>query len=372
MAIDLIGVEIEVATLSTRDANTLIHNAGLSDFMGRVTRDASVETPANQTFITENMSILSPSGRGGSKYFLTRGTTLGCELVSKPLGKTELPVFLEKMIRALIKEGETVSPRTSIHLHIGFPNSLPLNRNILALGFKLEPLFYRLAGLGNPYRGEINNSIYSRPLVLGHCIPATDGKWYVPDLKKALSAKTLDEFWRIYGVYTREPERYVPARYYAWNVYSILLRETIEFRYFNMTTQSRSIVSIARFLQSIVEGALSSSFTNEVLKEFEDLNPFENYSDSVYAELINKLVVKFKKHNIFYDLSTKHTKDLLNILNSTPHHNIGEKFIKTHTRVQVTDEYAEAWGWTPVSDPKDSNYIDIHSENVNSAFKYLT
>lgn len=363
--LDHFGLEIE-GLFSTRDEISLFLNRTLGSnihLVQEIHRDASCETP----MLTYNgFGLINPPDALKS---LLRKQTYGFEIVSKPLNAAELEVFLTRILLGLQRMGEKVSPRTSIHIHIGFPESLQFLKRALALGSLVEPLLFRLAGLGTDFRGRSNASIYSRPLSSGPYLIGEDtGFKYKLNPLNGITAPTMESFWRGFLInYNETYERFHPARYFAWNLYSVLLRGTLEFRFFNLCLKPEWVLTVARLCQSLTELSIT-----EQIPDLPHLNPFDVYKDSIYEDMIERLIFSIRRSNIQYKEITERKQTLMDILHNTPHHNLGKEQVLTHIQRTYSDRLLKDSGLKPVKDDiKGSGYIDIHTAHIEDSAEFL-
>jgi hypothetical protein len=366
--LDRIGMEIE-GLYGTRDE---IHHY-LAVMMGddisllsEIHRDASVETPM-RTF--GGIGLINPPN---SILHQTRNTVYGYEIVSRPLDVKEIEKFVSKVLIGLQRFGENFSPRTSIHIHIGFPESLSFLKRGLILGLKMDPLLYRLAGLGKPYRGSINSSIYAKPLVSPPYIQGENsGSWYQLKPSLGLTATSILDFWKGYAI-NYEPgnnyERFTPARYFAWNLYSVLIRGTLEFRYFNLCLNPEWVLTIVHLCQALVEMAVT-----EIIPEFPSLDIYKKYSNSVYEEFIDQLLYTIKNSDtMLYKEIIYRKNTLMRILNATPEPIFEKKEIMSHVNRPTSDRFLLSCGLSATKHRVErSGFVDIHTPEVSDTSEML-
>jgi hypothetical protein len=371
IVLDKIGLELECSFLTREHTMEALQAHELLGYLGEVHRDASVETPV---FSLGEHNIICPPGSLLSSQLRRR--TLGSEIVTRPLSREETTAFISKVSMMLQKLGEDFTPRTSIHVHIGFPNSLVCLKRALKVGLLVEPYFYRLAGLGNRFRGEINSSIYCRPLARGPCVQsAASGNWYVLKPEVGLTATNPFDFWKGFGIPYREGTtdygRYIPARYFAFNLYSTLLRGTLEYRFFNMTSRYEWILTMVDLIQALTEFIISGQEFDAGLELLPKLNSFEIYEDAVYEEFTRCLLELLKNGDLYYNSILNKLPTLLGILQKTPHHVIGPADVQTHVREQGSMDYVDRLNLERVRNPVPSGYVDIHTTGIENQGKLL-
>lgn len=134
-----------------------------------ITRDASTEFVAEVIRInrSRNLSVsthtllaqhLNGMGRGNTKVY-------GYELYTNPLSISEMERLMFPMIYGLIGMGDSVSERAAVHFHVGFGQNLRLMKRLLKLCLAIDPILFRLGGMGGVFRGYSNQAAYARPLL---------------------------------------------------------------------------------------------------------------------------------------------------------------------------------------------------------------
>ena len=362
--LDAIGIEIE-GLYGTRDEihHFIMSTLGGTNYLSAIHKDASVETPVT---MIRGVGLINLPHRFKKEI---RNTTLGYEIVTNPLSLSDMEIFIPKVLIGLQRFGERFSPRTSIHIHVGFPESLSILKRGLKLGAMLDPLLFRLAGLGNPFRGEINSSIFCRPLSAAPFILGEDsGRKFQLNPLRGMDAKTMSDFWKGYFIsYGNDYERYHPARYFAWNLYSVLLRGTLEFRYFNLCLNPEWILTMINLCQSITELAVTSD-----LPDIPVLDPFSEYKDSVYEDIIERLLSTIKNSDMLYKGILFRKETLLKILYSTPKPDFGKKKVLSHMQRAYPDRILERFSLESTKENiPNSGFINIHSANVADAAELL-
>ncbi|MFH2013950.1 MAG: amidoligase family protein, partial [Patescibacteria group bacterium] len=248
LIIDTVGVEIEgcflnrdelIRNLSSKFGNDLFNKI-------QVSRDASVEMRVinnlNDSFVHHSRETRSIS-RGS-------GNVAGFELITYPLSIDEMEKIIFKVLPELSLMGEVESKRAALHVHVGFPSNLNSIKNLIKCGEILDPLLFKIAGFGKAYRGKINHSVYAFPITAGPIVKNRDNYYRILDIKKALKAESFQDFWKTYGISSDyafpEVNRYSPGRYIAFNLFSMLLRQTVEFRHFNSTLNPTYAIAVIK------------------------------------------------------------------------------------------------------------------------------
>ena len=367
LILETVGVEIEGGNLTRNQVfNGLMQKYGENYTMRNliVSRDASVESRA--VFVGRNgnnsQAILQHSDAGRN---LRNGNseTLGFEIISQPLQINEMEEMLWKVLNFLSANGEIESPRAAFHIHVGFPYGLSAIKNALRCAKIFDPVLFRIAGFGKEYRGKINNSIYALPVENGPCV--TNGQyWYkLLNINDALKVRTLSDFWKFYGISSNsskpEVSRYSPGRYFATNLFSLLLRPTIEFRHFNSTLNPRYAIASVKLAQGIAEIAMKAN-RKLVSTYFTELSPFREYSIDRYFLLLSQLQSLQNKIGCDFPLTNDTLDTLYELLQVTPYHDIRRNNVATHLReYSFSRECARVL--QRVDTPENSEFIDIHN-----------
>lgn len=367
--IDTLGFEIEGTILTIAEVVKLLSKFGPFSEDGENGSDSHIKKVFRDASVESNMSISD----SGNKLFLgnsiirnlseRRGfqtVTTGFEIITQPLTPQQADEFLSFALPKLASAGEIFSPRASIHIHTGFPTMLDALRNAVSLGLKFEGLLYRIAGLGNEYRGSINHSIYAKPLAIPPVIPTSGISFLRLCPEKAQFADTLENFWKHFAITPGYNHRYHPARYFGWNVYSSRLIDTIEFRYFNLCLNPNFVISVARLCQLLAELALIGNQKN--ILDLKGVDILADNGFSVYESAIMEIVRYGHSVGAVHIPSTREVDNILAIVDKTPPVTFVKENIITHTnyayRIDKSTEFLEE------VDPKtvrQSGHVDIHN-----------
>ena len=384
-----IGIEMESEILNrARVADTLNllgrHYGGVPPFS--VTRDASSENMVEQIRM-ENASANIPIYTHNKLFqkFFTRNNPVpyGYELVINPTPISELKPLLARITNSLISMGDSTTPRSAVHFHVGFAHNAKLMKKLLQVCLKIDPLLYMLGGMGRTYRGNKNLSAYARPLTNSAAVPLgselrmTDGERLrsnsenargfvrIINPQAALEAKTTADFWKNFGVYPSllGINKYHPARYSGCNFYAILMHGTMEFRHFNQSFDYDLIYTIAKFLRATVE--MSTLLKKNDLVEFstEDGSKPLSYDR---AEETLWLIDKYCRIYEVDDLPSKEEYELLmdNITRST-YEPIPQNAVKTHNR-EFTIPANLVGNLIAVKNPLENCQTDIHNIQIST------
>lgn len=265
---DTMGFEVE-GTLMQRDEMQGTVLPKLQRLMGPMynkvflDRDASTESFA-ETFrlagrpraINAHTSAyhrLSLRGGGESRVY-------GYEFKTSPLEMQEIEPVLYPLMWTLYEHGDVVSDRASIHMHVGFANNFRMLHSLLTIMLSLEPVMYRLGGMGGTFRGHLNNAAYCRPLLNSCVVPIAKlapKRTYAQILNPvaARDAKNLDMFWAHMGVNYDSPSqhKYHASRYVGSNFFALYSHGTYEWRYFNKSFDVPLVIAIAKLMRAVVE-----------------------------------------------------------------------------------------------------------------------
>lgn len=174
-----VGIELEGIGLTREAVSDKLSNFMTAEVSSRkisITRDASTEFFADMIKIGKNYFPISSHtslARSLSSFGSSRHTR-GYEVITAPMELSELQPLLIRLMANLQNAGDFVSPRAATHFHIGFANNLRLLKNLLWICLSLDPIMYRLGGMGGTYRGKVNLSAYARPLLNSACVKVSD------------------------------------------------------------------------------------------------------------------------------------------------------------------------------------------------------
>ena len=315
-----VGIELESLAFS-RDKLFEILNSKMPVEMGRnmlsITHDASSEVKAdylrmgrNGISISQHTPVATKLNSYGTNTYIS-----GYELITIPLEIPGMQELIYKATKVLELHGDFTSVRASTHFHTGFTNNLRVMKNMLRIALTLDPVMFRLGGMGGTFRGKSNLSAYARPLLNSVCVrypydsPEMESEeeedeenvdFKPPEILHgnfaqiinplaALEAKTQDVFWSCFGVnYPGGMDKYHPSRYTASNFYSILAHGTMEFRHCNQSLDGFLIMAIAKFLRATVE--LSTVLDRKELSWFEPINSSVEIPVGDAFEIVTKIL----------------------------------------------------------------------------------
>lgn len=175
------GIEVEGVGLS-RDYVLDYLNGKMREPIGKrrlmVARDASTEYYADLVRLGKQVVKISEHTAAARQmnFFQNARTTMGYEIITAPMEIGELQRTIFQLLPLLESAGDFVSPRAATHFHIGFANNLRILKNLLRVCLALDPVLYRLGGMGGTFRGHVNLSAYARPLLNSACVPIVDKK----------------------------------------------------------------------------------------------------------------------------------------------------------------------------------------------------
>jgi len=360
-----VGAEFE-SVITSRDAISDTINRSKQLLLGirSITRDASVESPTARIGNSTSVFLGSQQLRGTIKR--TGNVTAGYEIVTNPMPLGDMRKVIAQTINLQVRMGEIYSPRSSIHIHVGFPNGLIFRKIALALGKAVEPIFYKIAGMGGNFRGATNHSAYCRPIALPPAIALADSDKVAllrPD--KALSSYGENSFWNYMGISSVERDRYIPIRYMGINIYSTLMIGTMEFRFFNYSSVSRHVEAVAGLSQFITD--LMIRIPLDVAISCASLSIFKSNSDQDYIDALREMLALGKRYGSEYTLSDVDYENILDLIRATPQPVFEDKPILSHvSRSKVTLEMARQYGLDIVDHAEPSGFIDIHTFNQSN------
>jgi hypothetical protein len=356
-----LGIEFESIILTKEEMQILTKSGFLPpNTLRAVTRDASVES-------TKYVFGRGCEMFGGNRMIRNSfggnlpTQVMGYELVTYPLEIAEMREAIIKIVNLQVRYGEIFSKRSSIHVHTGFPNALIFHKTALALGLKVEPLFYKIAGMGNEYRGVINNSAYCRPLALPPAAPLSDSsKQAILDPLGAIEADSTGLFWGKMGIREGDTDRYNPLRYFGINIFSTLIRGTLEFRFFNFCTVSKYVCAVTSLCRLVSDIMQRTSF--QYIDRIPQVSIFEENPEHVYHSILDSIV----EMGYYYDVEFPMDQDDINIIKeliyNTPQPVFRKAVISSHVktgRISMSD--ARRFGLEIVNNAEPANILDIHN-----------
>lgn len=323
-----IGTEFEGVSATASEIQDRIPREVKSGIY-EVTRDASVESSMVKVGRTSKFFLGSKKLSGCRSLRNSDTTTTGFEIVTRPLEREDMRKVSAGVLEAMKRAGEVFSPRSSIHFHVGFPKGYSFLKPTLSMMLAMEPLFFRIAGMGNKYRGAINKSAYARPLEMPPVIPIEDGTFAALSPIKGLEADDQFSFWKNYGIlHGGNTNRYHPARYFAANLYSIKLRGTLEFRYFNYCPSVKHVWGVMALCQSVAEMACKLPMwkTNALRK----LSSLGDYPDSEYHKLLDTFYGLSVDYDGEFNMEEGDLRSVHEMIDETPKFSLKREQILTH------------------------------------------
>lgn len=360
--LDTIGLELETCNTDPRPLAESMSKYGLDHYFRR-DRDASSEMFLKR--LTSRLIFIDPHGAFDNARVQT--VTTGIELISNPMSWEVCSKVVPILTGELIKLGELErSTRGAIHVHVGFPTNFGSLKNALLFSLKFESLFYQLGTMGYQFRGSTNRGIYCRPhSTYGPpAVTCEDGRArQILNVDDLLECGNADDFWRLYGVNSREPKRYHPSRYFGVNLLSTLIHGTLEFRHFNVSLNSRMLLSIMRLCQSSTE--MIMKVPSRRLVELPDSTVFSINDDERLLEILFSMTDEFSEA---YPMQEIQKNELRALVRSAPKVIFERGFTKTHLWEKFNlGEYFYGFG-NRESLPKerllDSGFIDSHNGQV--------
>lgn len=392
--LDTMGIEIEGTSMTVDAVQGLLLQYLPKNFTSSghlpisVTNDASTQSFAD-LLSTGRRNILSYSHTSAARSLRGSGrgnqVRLGYELVTNPMPIPEMENLIYPVVNILAVNGDIVSDRAAIHYHIGFANNLRLLKNFLRISLMIDPVLFRLGGMGRTFRGHINYSAYSRPL-LNSCVAYLSPK--IPEnnnltlsqlmeMKKshrqfvqvvnpmaALEANSLEEFWAAFGVSYRVgggSQKYHPCRYSGINLYSIPQHGTVEFRHFNKILDPYLIICIGKFVRGLVE--LSTLLDKRDSHQFEVVPSNTEISMGDAAQIVQSLYSLCQEKEVDFLPTEAEIAFILEVMSQSSFKEIPEMPVITHLRDSNTiDSTVASLGKLRIFEKALApNFVDIHN-----------
>jgi len=363
LLLETLGLEYEGLSITQDKLVRLFQNNKTLKNSVRVTHDASSELMVR--ILNDRLKMVNHNDI--ARRLSGREYKSGYEAVTVPLSFDEMEKTVTQLLGLLKEEGEFFSPRASIHIHVGFAHNLGIMKTGLEVGLALDSLFFQLGAMGGKFRGSINESIYCRPLTNGQVARCENRKNYqLLSPEKALKTDNVNDFWAQYAVDPDEPpNRYISSRYFAWNLFSVLLHNTIEFRYFNQSLDINEIMAVISLCQGTAEMILNLSQKIDgsriIEDKFQNLPIFKNHSKEEYGAQLLSLV------RLMYDLGGKfvpkeyHLDTLASMLNISEPVVISRTPVKTHLQNYYIPERFASVLDSAGKNVGESGFVDIHN-----------
>lgn len=376
--LDTVGMEFEGIGLSKKfmESQFLSHMNNYYPEVSKkitITRDASTEFKASFMNMGGTGIWMSEHTREASVEFFNgrkiSTEVMGYEVITHPLTIPELESLMYPLVANIVQFGDFISDRAAIHFHVGFCNNLHFLKNILAVGLYVDPVLFRLGGMGRTFRGRINNSAYARPLlnsVAAYTQHGEDGK-YVRAInpRAALEAKTMAEFWASFGVRygMGGVGKYHPSRYCGINFYSIPQHGTIEWRHTNQTHDVYMMMAVGKFLRGITE---LSVYLNPQEVARLDIVPSNNeISESDGIQILTHLYTLCREKDVQNLPSDEEFSDICSLFVKSHFHKIDEMPVLTHLTSDnsnsISREVATVGKLEFLKKVIPPNHVDIHT-----------
>lgn len=402
--LDTIGLESESIFLSKETAHDTVITALSKYFPNRrvfnFTRDASAEIMVESVRIGESLLTFS-SHTEASKNLQGMGRnprTIGYEYYTEPLSIPDIEKAIFPAIYSLVALGDSVSERAASHIHVGFAQNLRLMKRLLRICLAIDPILFRLGGMGGIHRGWKNHAAYARPLMnsvavkigrnngqrrVGQVIMEIDPQTqearrrtiteediqesdvttpYVKVINplRALEAKSLEEFWACFGVSAGNITKYHPTRYTAVNFFAILAHGTIEFRHPNASLDPQLLLAMIKFLRGMVE--VSTICSKEEIMSFEILPSNQQVSVGDAIEVIMRIMNLCRKHEV-ENLPTANEMDILiSTLELSTFVPLPETPVLSHIADwHVSEKLVKMGGLIGVEEILPPSHVDIHN-----------
>lgn len=355
-----LGIELESIITSREGMIRALHlETKKNPRIKSITRDASVESLTcavgkSSSLFLGNRLVRQSMGR-------LEQITGGYEIVTNPLELDVMRTVINQILTLQVQQGEIFSERSSIHVHAGFPEGLIFNKGAIAMGLKVEPLLYKIAGMGTQFRGLSNHSAYCRPLALPPAARLRDSdRFAVLSPERAINADSNDSFWSFFGIRSGDRERYNPLRYFGVNIFSTLLRGTLEFRVFNFCTVSKHVQAIAGLVQYITDLVIRMPL--KAWNSVPEVSIFESNPDSSYHLILDTLLDLGRYYDTELPISNVDVDNIRELIRITPQPVFAREIVQSHiSSGRITETEARLFGLEIVSTAIPAGIIDIHN-----------
>lgn len=375
-----VGLEIEGTFLDRRSVMNIV-GGRLMNYLENssltVHRDASNEWDAEVLRLGDSNRILMSSTHTPEAYRLshlrvTENTRMGYEIITNALELPEMEALVYPLLQCLESAGDIPSNRSAIHFHVGFAHNLRMMKNLLRLSLTLDPILFRLGGMGGKNRGYINNFAYARPLLHSCVVPVRriddDGEpsryrkyAYVINPMKALEAVTMEEFWASFGYHSSMGvPKYHPMRYTGCNMFSILAHNTAEWRHCNNTFNPHLVVAIMKFMRGVVE--LSTALGKHANIELPILDSATEIPEKDAVDIVEKIIALCVEHDVDDLPNTFEIDTIMRCIAESSYGGISDAAILTHNKdFSVPQNIVDLGGLKVVTKVTQSGYTDIHN-----------
>lgn len=380
-----------------------------------VTRDASAEIRVEYLRLNSVRHVYMSSHTKAANIVVGMGRdprTMGYEFYTSPVSIEDMERLIYPTMFSLVNMGDSVSDRAASHIHVGFAHNLRLLKRLLRICLAIDPILFRLGGMGGLFRGWKNHAAYARPLMnsvavkiskepsvnssggirvpigmdferdsngtpTGRMIRRTPQSFSVESQEgritenssryvriinpmKALEAQNADEFWACFGISSANLTKYHPSRYTAINFYAIMAHGTIEFRHPNASLDPQLLLALIKFLRATVE--VSTVCSKEEILSFELLPSNQEVSVGDAMEVITRIINICRKCNV-ENLPTPNEMDiLLSTLELSSFIPLPEIPVLTHIQDFILSEKTAKLGNLEyVEEVLQPNHVDIHN-----------
>ena len=355
-----LGMEFE-SVISARDIvmGRLKYAGGLHSVIQAVTRDASVESVTAS--VGRNTSIFLGNAILWNSLADKDRLVTGYEIVTLPLSLSSMRKVIAQTINTQIRMGEIFSDRSSVHIHVGFPKGFIFQVAAVAMGLVVEPLLYKIAGMGYKFRGSSNCSAYCRPLALPPAIVLRDSnRFALLNPEAAITANGADKFWNYFGASITTRDRYIPLRYFGINVYSTLLRGTLEYRFFNFCSVSRYVEAVASLVQFITDLTIRLPLAS--IQRIDRLSIFEKNPDQDYHKCLDTLIDLGNYYESELPMDDPDIETIRELIDITEQPIFVNEPVRSHiTSSKLSESGAISYGLTIVDSARPPGIIDIHT-----------
>lgn len=380
--LDTVGMELEGISInadSLAEILAMMHrNYPATTRQVSLVHDASTEF--NASYIRTSAGNILVSNHTAEMQNILGGLIIGSrkmgyEIVTTPLLIPDLEAVIYPVVNTLVNNGDFLSDRAATHYHIGFPINLRMMKNLMKIALMIDPVLFRLGGMGRTFRGKINLAAYARPLMNSTAvyISGSRGKFAkIINPVAALEATSLDQFWAAFGVRFKPggaSSKYHASRYVGINFYSLPQHGTIEFRHFNQSHEPFLMMAIGKMLRGFAE--LATVISKQDYSVFEIVPSNQEISMSDASEIIGRLLGLCHDKELENLPSEEEVAEILQTLSKSHFEPIPETPVLTHLRDDantISMDMVQAGSLQTVHEVLPPQFCDIHNIRYRSIF----
>jgi hypothetical protein len=159
------------------------------------------------------------------------------EVVSPILTYDDIPT-LQQVVRALRRAGARSDASCGLHIHVdGSRLSGKGVANLVKMVAKQERILEQALGITDHRLGR-------------YCRPVSDDLIAEIEARRPYNTEAVSRLW--YGTHGGRPTRYDGSRYHGLNLNSLFFRGTVEFRWFQMATETLHAGEVKAYIQFVL------------------------------------------------------------------------------------------------------------------------